>query len=344
MDITFDDDYGVAIKNQEVSVLDTYREKLQNSFQYLIQYLDEYQLNIVQNTDNELPLKITANAGSGKTQCLLAKSLKMVIQDKIKPSSIVLITFTNRAADEIRKRYVDFFRNFMSEGELMDISLPHMSTIHSFSCSILYKMFGVRRTILTEYHALKLLKSIILEVLELKKIEMKFVKDMYDIIHEIYANNFLLYFCLPIFNSNGTLYKIYDLDQALEERKELVEKYNLFTRWGVTQKLDGDQSGDILEIGQNIVDRYVSHTTLTKKSFIKILKSFIERKYISNTIDFSDMRMLPFLILNQHSFLRESIWDMYKYFIIDEAQDVNTLDFSLAVTCDKDSYNRYINI
>lgn len=342
-DFTFDT-YGVSVKEQELSLLDRYRDKLQIAFHGFRQYLDEYQTDIVFNKANDLPLKITANAGSGKTQCLLAKALKMVIQDKIYPGSIVLITFTNKAANEIRERYIKFFKNFLTEAEMMDVSLPHMSTIHSFACSILYKMFGIRRTILTEYHALKLLKSIILEVLKVKKVDAKFVKNIYEVIGEIYSNNELHYFCLPCFNLNGTLREVLKTENILKEEFNYLQQWDFFSNTGISKWLAGEGVEISPELREKVVINYTTKTQLTVNNFVEILKLFVEKKYISNTMDFSDMRMIPFLILNQYPQLKRDIWKEYKYFIIDEAQDMNTLDFSLAVTCDQDSYERFLEV
>jgi hypothetical protein len=271
---------------------------------------------------------------SGKTQCLLAKALKMVIEDGIYPASIVLITFTNKASNEIRERYINFFRGVLSEGEITEISLPHISTIHSFACSILYKLFGLRRTILTEYHALKLLKPIMLDVLKLFKIEQTKVKILYTLIQEIYANNEVHFFCIPQFNSNSTFYKI-----LVGEHSSLLDS---FSNAGIVAKLNG---GD-LKVDQDIKDRvrgsYASKVNMSVDQLTEILTVFLERKYISNTTDFSDMRFLPFIIFNQYETKLKEIWTLYKYFLIDEAQDMNCMDFVLIVTCDEDSYKRFL--
>ena len=331
-DITFDT-YGVSIKQQEMTLIDKYRDKLREKFKSLVQSLDVYQREIVFDRNIELPLKITANSGSGKTHCLLAKALKMVIEDKIYPGSIVLITFTNKAANEIKERYINFFRGVLSEGEITEISLPHMSTIHSFACFILYKLFGIRRTILTEYHALKLLKSIVLKVLKLPKIEQVKVKAIYALIQKIYANNEVHFFCIPQFNPDSTFHKI------LPGRDSNL--FDCFSRTGITARLKGR-----VELGMAERDEvkrgYASEIGITIDQLTEILILFLERKYISNTMDFSDMRFLPFCILNQYKSKLQEVWEDYKYFIIDEAQDINCMDFSLAVTCDKDSYKRFL--
>ena len=50
------------------------------------------------------PLIVVAGPGTGKTTAITARALKMVFVDKYDPVSIVLTTFTKRAAAELRSR------------------------------------------------------------------------------------------------------------------------------------------------------------------------------------------------------------------------------------------------
>jgi len=50
------------------------------------------------------PLLILAGAGSGKTKTLTHKAAYLIQEKKISPQSILLLTFTNKAAEEMKKR------------------------------------------------------------------------------------------------------------------------------------------------------------------------------------------------------------------------------------------------
>ncbi|WP_226644484.1 UvrD-helicase domain-containing protein [Mesobacillus subterraneus] len=54
------------------------------------------------------PLLILAGAGSGKTRVLTARTAFMIEEKKIDPSSIMLVTFTAKAAAEMKKRIADY--------------------------------------------------------------------------------------------------------------------------------------------------------------------------------------------------------------------------------------------
>lgn len=341
-DITFDDfGMGVGSNVNNLRVLDSYREVLIRKFEVVASTLDQYQNNIVFNTDKEMPLKITAGAGSGKTQCLFAKALKMVLLDRIDPCSMVLITFTNKAADEIRDRYLNFFRDIIPPNFMVEIPIPHISTIHSFGLSVLYKLFGIRRTIMTESQAVRLLKYTILEVLGVKKVEAEVVKNTLEVIYKVCANNELHFFCCPYFNKGGVFERVYVTDEDMCAT-DFMKFLNKFSRTGINQKIKQgfvDISFDQLN---KIREDYANEAKFSVKQFTDIIGKFTEKKGVSNVADFADMRFLPYWIMNQLVEPLTSVWKQYKYFVVDESQDLNTLDLGLVITCDEDSYRRFI--
>lgn len=77
------------------------------------------------------PSIILAGAGSGKTQVLVRKVLNMIINHNIKAENIIMITFTNKAAAEMKKRIGN------SRG-----TLAYVGTFHSF-CARLLRIDGV---------------------------------------------------------------------------------------------------------------------------------------------------------------------------------------------------------
>ena len=66
--------------------------------------LNTRQLEAVLHKDG--PLLVLAGAGSGKTTVLIARVARL-IESHIRPWNILAITFTNKAADELKNRLVN---------------------------------------------------------------------------------------------------------------------------------------------------------------------------------------------------------------------------------------------
>lgn len=77
----------------------------------------------------DVPLLIIAGAGSGKTKTLTYRIIYLIKELKISPFSIFAVTFTNKAANEIKDRI-----NILLEDK---INFPYMGTFHSVFLYIL---------------------------------------------------------------------------------------------------------------------------------------------------------------------------------------------------------------
>ena len=79
------------------------------------------------------PLLLLAGAGSGKTRVLTHRAAYFVEQKIAKPSEILLLTFTNKAADEMKNR----MSKLLSKIYDLPSTILFAGTFHSFCCRIL---------------------------------------------------------------------------------------------------------------------------------------------------------------------------------------------------------------
>ena len=80
------------------------------------------------------PLLVIAGPGSGKTHCIVLRALNLLLLQKAEPGEIVLCTFTEKAAFEMRDRLSATARKVGYKGDLSELTT---STIHGFCNRVL---------------------------------------------------------------------------------------------------------------------------------------------------------------------------------------------------------------
>lgn len=106
--ITVTNDTQLAFKPfKEIQIKKPFQKKNQTNILFQDHFpLDKAQWNAVTYTDG--PLLILAGAGSGKTRVLTARTAYLITEKNIDPSSIMLVTFTSKAAKEMKERLTQF--------------------------------------------------------------------------------------------------------------------------------------------------------------------------------------------------------------------------------------------
>ena len=95
-----------------------------------LQALNTTQKQAVETTNG--PVMILAGAGSGKTRTLVAKISYLIEQRGVEPFRILALTFSNKAAKEMRERVSQQTSSYNIEG-------LQVTTFHSFCARLLRK-------------------------------------------------------------------------------------------------------------------------------------------------------------------------------------------------------------
>jgi DNA helicase II / ATP-dependent DNA helicase PcrA len=133
--------------------------------------LNDAQRLAVEHVDG--PLLIIAGAGTGKTRTITERIVQL-IRTGVAPDEILAITFTNKAAKEMRERVLHLLANDPSINRPVDalatgMTRPFMSTFHSLGVSLLREfsqVVGLHRhfTIYDRAESMRAVKEIIVEL------------------------------------------------------------------------------------------------------------------------------------------------------------------------------------
>ncbi len=143
-----------------------YYKNLNDSQKKAVEYLDG-------------PLLIVAGAGSGKTRVLTTKIAHIINEKRIFPNQILAVTFTNKAANEMRKRVSNILNK-------KSANLSWLGTFHSISAKILRKhakAAGLNHnfSIIDQDDQLRLIKNLCkYENIDVKKISPNFIAATFD--------------------------------------------------------------------------------------------------------------------------------------------------------------------
>ena len=142
-------------------------------------YLDDLnpeQRQAVETLDG--PVLVLAGAGTGKTRVLTTRIAHILNMGRARPNEILAVTFTNKAAREMKER-VGHMVGQVIEG------MPWMGTFHSIGVKILRRyaeLVGLKSnfTILDTDDQIRLIK----QLLEAEKLDDKRMADDYKLVDE----------------------------------------------------------------------------------------------------------------------------------------------------------------
>lgn len=224
--------------------------------------LDAAQLQAVRTTEG--PLLVLAGAGSGKTRVLTARTAYMIAEKNIQPSSIMLVTFTTKAAKEMKDRlltYPGMHPSFVSQ--------LVTGTFHS----IFYRM--ISHFDRERWHISRLLKW------EWQREQM--IKE---------AGREL------------------DLDERQFAYDQALQQISYWKNTRVTAE-------------------HIKATGHWEKQVAYLYKRYEEMKREQGLFDFDDMLVGCYEMLTENPSLLLRYQERFRYFLIDEFQDINQVQYDI---------------
>lgn len=235
------------------------------------------------------PQLILAGAGSGKTKTMTARICHM-IEDGIAPSRILAITFTNKAAKEMRERLGGMLG--ISPEELQNEgSSPLLCTFHSFGLKLLKKYggnlgySGRKITVLDDKESKKVIKSLIEEIFYQKEPE------------------------------DG---KEVPLTKA--EKGEISDMADIFETWLALCKDNLISHKDKTKVEKFLLGFSPNHLLITQ--FVDFYEVYESRMFKNNSVDFADLITKAVYLLEIPN-IHLSVTGRYKFVSIDEFQDTS---------------------
>ena len=225
--------------------------------------LNEPQREAVYHTDG--PLLILAGAGSGKTRVLTHRIAYLIGERGVNAWNILAITFTNKAAEEMRQR-VDNLVGFGAES-------VWVSTFHS-ACVRILRRFIDRLG---------------------------------------YENHFT----------------IYDTDDQKTLIKEVCRKVDVDTKVFKERSLLSAISSAKNEM--ILPDEFELNAggDFAKMKIAKVYREYETQMRANNALDFDDLLVKTVQLLQTQPDVLESYQERFRYIMVDEYQDTNTVQFQL---------------
>jgi DNA helicase-2/ATP-dependent DNA helicase PcrA len=230
--------------------------------------LNEQQREAVSATEGSL--LILAGAGSGKTRVIAHRIAYLIAEKGVKPWNILAVTFTNKAAQEMRQRV----QRLLRDEDLP--ALPLVSTFHSLCVRILRQ--------------------------DIEKLNDKYTRT----------------------------FTIYDQDDSLRLIKNCIKDLGFdekqlglrATQSAISAAKNRGEDVEAFAARAEYVDD-------RRAAMARVYAAYEERLHANNALDFDDLMIKTVRLLRKVDEVREKYNNKFRYILVDEYQDTNSLQFAL---------------
>jgi DNA helicase-2/ATP-dependent DNA helicase PcrA len=246
------------------------------------------------------PLLVVAGAGSGKTRALTYRIANLILQHRVAPENILAVTFTNKAAREMKERIQKLFAEQLAIAE-----------------------FGERFDLLPEYDQVRL-KS---------RVWRSYIKELWcGTFHSLFSR--ILRFDIEKYQDEkgrrwNRNFSIFDESDAQSLVKEIVTKQlNLddkkfeprSVRYAISNAKNKGLSPQDCEREQpNYRGRVIA----------EVYSKYQDRLAENNALDFDDLILVPVKLFQQNEQVLGYWYRKFRHILVDEYQDTNRTQYDL---------------
>src|SRR5829696_2644888 len=240
--------------------------------------LNEQQREAVLATEG--PLLILAGAGSGKTRVIAHRIAYLIAEKKIANWNILAVTFTNKAADEMRQRVQRLLRT-QERGDL-----PLVSTFHSLCVRLLRQ--------------------------DIEKLNDKYTRR----------------------------FTIYDQDDSIRLIKHCIRDLGYDEKY-VAPRATQSAISSAKNHGEDPTAFAARAEYMDERRVVmaKAYEMYEARLHGNNALDFDDLLIKTVRLLRDVDEVREKYNNKFRYILVDEYQDTNSLQFALISLLTQKSQN-----
>lgn len=253
------------------------------------------------------PILIIAGAGSGKTRTLTHR-VAYLIQEGINPENILAVTFTNKAANEMKERIQKLLINWQQ--------------IYNLQCLKKRKKLFQQQAVKTDYLDFNdIAKSSMTQFSLALNYKHRGLNSLPTIgtFHSVCAKILRKEIDLLGYKRNFAIYDEYDqislIKDIIKEQALDLEKINPETVLAAISSA----KNELIEF-----DEYEHYAQgFFEKNVAKIYECYQKSLKFHNALDFDDLIMLTCKLFKKHPKVLAKYQEKFKYILVDEYQDTN---------------------
>jgi ATP-dependent helicase/nuclease subunit A len=257
------------------------------------------------------PLLLSAAAGTGKTSVLVERFVRAVRDDAIAPAAILAITFTERAAGELRARVRAELLELGDREAARDTEAAFVGTFHGF-CARLLRSHPLAAGLDPDF-------SIVDEGIAGRLRELAFTEAVRELLAAEHEGAVDLLAAYGVDRTRGMIQQVYS---ELRSRGQRLPRLPAVVLDEDPEALDAEAAA-ACGLLDELLGRYgIAYERLKQRR---------------SAVDFDDLELLAGQLLEEHDDLRASWSDRFELLMVDEFQDTNPRQLAILKALDREN-------